>query len=465
MGFWGVALACGPHINNPGLDDARARLADRYASIAKSLSAYASPVERDLIDALAKRYADPPPEDRGPLDRAYADAMRAAWKKHPKDPDVGALCAEALMDLHPWDLWLADGRPRPWTGEIVHVLEETLALDPDHPLALHLYIHAVEASPEPGKADVAADRLRELQPGLGHLVHMPSHIDVRRGRWVEAMAANRKAVAADAAYVLRAQPPGFYRLYMAHNRHMLAFAAMMKGESRVALESVRAMLAGIPEAWLRENAGLVDGFLAAPLEVLLRFGRWEEVLAEPAPAATFPLARALRHFCRAVALAALGRPTEARDEQKRFRDGAARVPKDAAFGNNAAADLLGVAERMLEGELLYREGKADAAFAALREGVAREDALRYDEPPDWIQPVRHSLGAALLKSGRAAEAEAVYLEDLRRWPENGWSLLGLAKALRAQGKDPAGAEARFAKAWAGADVAPSSSCLCFPGEK
>jgi tetratricopeptide (TPR) repeat protein len=467
MAPWGVALANGPHINNPAVDEAHAKAASKALARAKELSAGASPVERDLIDALAKRHADPQPADRGPLDQAFADAMRALWRKHPKDADLGAWTAEALMDLHPWDLWQPDGKPQPWTGEIVQALESVLALEPAHPLGLHLYIHAVEASPEPGKADAAADRLRDLCPGLGHLVHMPSHIDVRRGRWGEAVASNDRAIAADAAYLRRAHPPGFYRLYMAHNRHMLAFASMMRGDSRRATESLRAMFAEIPDGWLKENAALVDGFLASPYEVHLRFGRWEAMLAEPEPAESFPLARALRLFARGVAQAALGRADAARVEQKAFLEAKKRVPKDAAFGNNAATDLLGVAEPMLDGEILYREGKAEEAFLALTEAVRREDALRYDEPPDWIQPVRHSLGAALMKSGRAAAAERVYREDLARWPGNGWSLYGLARSLREQGKpaEAADAERAFRAAWSTADVAITSSCLCLPGEK
>jgi tetratricopeptide (TPR) repeat protein len=460
MAHWGVALANGPHINFPFVDEAHAKAAG--AALQKARAGAASEVERSLIEALGRRYADPQPADRSGLDKAYADAMRAVWKARPKDADIGALFAEALMDLRPWDLWTSDGKPQPGTGEILQVLEATMDVDPRHPLALHLYIHAVEASPEPGKADGAADGLRELAPGLGHLTHMPSHIDVRRGRWEEAIAANRKAIAADGAYVKRAHPPNFYRVYMAHNRHMLAFASMMTGQSRQAADALRAMIEAMPEAWRQENAAIVDGFLASPYEVHLRFGRWQAMLAEPEPAEIFPLSRALRRFARAAALAAQGKAADARAEQKGFLEARAKVPKDAAFGNNAAADLLAVAEAQLEGEILLREGKTDLALASLREGVKREDGLRYDEPPDWIQPVRHSLGAALLKAGKVAEAEAVYLDDLKRWPENGWSLFGLAKSLKAQGKPAEEVEKRFAAAWSKADLALTSSCLCLP---
>jgi tetratricopeptide (TPR) repeat protein len=460
MAWWGVALANGPHINNPTLDEAHAKAA--WAALQRAKAGTASAVERALIDALSRRYADPPPADRSALDKAYADAMRGVWKANPNDADVGALFAEALMDLRPWDLWTQAGKPQPGTGEILQVLEAVIALEPEHPLALHLYIHAVEASPQPGKGDVAADALRELTPGLGHLVHMPSHIDVRRGRWEAAIVANRKAIAADARYAARALPPDFYRLYMSHNRHMLAFAAMMTGRSREAADALREMIAAMPEDWLKGYAPVVDGFMASPYEVHVRFGRWDAMLAEPEPREIFPLARALRRFARAASLAAMNRTADARAEQKLFQEARARVPKESTFGNNSSADLLGVAEAQLEGEILIREGNADAAIALLREGVKREDGLRYDEPPDWIQPVRHSLGAALLRNGRAAEAETVYVDDLNRWPENGWALYGLAKSLRAQGKPAEDVEKRFKAVWSKADVAVTSSCLCLP---
>jgi tetratricopeptide (TPR) repeat protein len=218
----------------------------------------------------------------------------------------------------------------------------------------------------------------------------------------------------------------------------------------------------MPDDWLKELAPIVDGFLATPYELQIRFGKWNDVLAEPEPKDLFPLARTLRHYARGVALAALKRPADARSEQKAFLEARKKVAKDATFGNNSAADLMNVAESALEGEILYREGKKDAAFAALREAVKREDALRYAEPPDWIQPIRHTLGAALLDSGRPAEAETVYRDDLKHWPENGWSLLGLSQSLRAQGKDAAEIDRRFREAWKDADLKTTSSCLCLP---
>ena len=464
MAFWGVAYANGPHINNPVVPEERASAAWDALGKATAAVSGASPVEKALVDALAARYADPQPEDRAPLDRAFAEAMRSVWGEFPQDADVGALFAESLADLRPWDLWLPDGSPQPGTDELLATLDAVLALDPKHPLANHLLIHAVEASPHPGRADGAADTLRDLQPGLGHLVHMPSHVDVRRGRWQEAVVANTKAIEADRRYAARAPEQGFYRLYMAHNYHMLTYGAMMTGQSELALATIRAMVADIPLEFFRENP-FADGFMAMPLEVLMRFGRWDEILAEPAFPDFVPISRALQHYARAVAHAAKDDVPSARSEQAAFLGARGRVPEEAFFGNNSASDVLDVAERLMEGEILYRSGETDAGLAALAEAVAREDQLRYDEPPDWIQPVRHAYGAALLQAGRFAEAEAVFREDLAKLPDNGWGLYGLHRALQLQRKtaEAEAAEARFDEVWRRADIRIKSPCLCLPG--
>jgi tetratricopeptide (TPR) repeat protein len=462
MAYWGIALANGPHINNPAVDEKHAQAAWKALTRAQELAAKASPVERELIEALAKRYAQPQPMDRKPLDEAYAAAMRKVWKAHPDDADIGALTAEALMDLRPWDQWTLDGKPQPGTDEVLRAVDAVLAKSPEHPLALHLLIHAVEASAHPERADAAADRLRDLQPGLGHLVHMPSHIDVRRGRWQQAVVTNQKAIAADKAYRQTVPNQGFYRLYMAHNHHLLAYAALMQGQSKLATESIQEMLSGIPEEFIKQSAPMMDPFFALPYELHMRFGRWDALLAEPKPRDCFPITTALWHFARGVALAAKNDLDKARTEQRAFVQAVKAVPKDAISGKNAAHDVLGIAEKMLAGEILYREGRTDDAIAALREAVRREDKLRYIEPPDWIQPVRHALGAALVDAGRHAEAEAVFREDLSRHPENGWSLYGLARSLKVQGKpdDAAAVSARFEKAWQRADIKLTSSCFC-----
>src|SRR5262245_9301229 len=407
MALWGIALANGPHINNPIVTPERAKAAWDALTKARETAEKASATEQALITALAARYADPQPEDRKPLDEAYAAAMRQVHARHPNDADIGALFAEAMMDLRPWDLWTPDGQPQPGTEEIVATLESVLRKSPNHPLALHLYIHAVEASPHPEKADAPADRLRNLQPGLGHLVHMPSHIDVRRGRWAWSIEANTKAIAADRRYREKSPKQGFYNIYMAHNHHMLAYSAMMCGQSKLAISSINDMAHGIPLEWVKENAALADGFTAMPLEVLVRFGRWDEVLAAPEPPDYLPIARTLRHAARGIAYLAKGDVPHAKEEQAAFLTSVKNVPDGATVGNNTAENLLAIATHLLAGEILYREGKTDEAIARLREASRIEDTLRYSEPPDWIHPIRHALGATLLQENRAAVAEEV----------------------------------------------------------
>jgi len=467
MAHWGVALACGPHINFTAVPPPAAELAWKEISLALENAANASPVERALIDALAKRYANPQPEDRSGLDRAYADAMREVWKKYPKDPDVGALFAEAMMDLRPWDQWTPEGKPEPGTDEILATLDAVLKLNPNHPLANHLYIHAVEASPRPERANAAAERLRNLQPGLAHNVHMPSHIDIRTGRWLDAVDTNIKAVAADQNYQKVFGPPkGFLNVYVAHNRHMLAYAAMMTGQRDLAMKHIRAMVAGLPADFLKENAVQAEGFVAMPLEVMVRFGLWDEILAEPEHYTDeMWFTRACHHAARAIAYAAKGDTASARRAQSVFIERAKLVSKEASLGNNSCQAILGVVTPMVEGEILVAEGKIDNGIEQLRAAVEKEDALKYDEPPGWLIPVRHSLGAVLMKQQRFAEAEQVYREDLARLPENGWSLLGLAESLRKQKKNAdevAQTQAKFEKVWAKADLTITTSCLCQP---
>jgi tetratricopeptide (TPR) repeat protein len=464
MAHWGVAIANGPHINNTAVPEDRARAAWDAVARARALVDGATPVEKALVEAAGARYAWPQPADRKPLEQAYADAMRRVAKEFPRDADVGALFAESLADLRPWDLWQDDGSPQPGTEELVTTLQSVLVLDPRHPLANHLLIHAVEASPHPERADAAADVLRDLQPGLGHMVHMPSHIDVRRGRWQQAIDVNAKAIEADRRYRARSPEQGFYRLYMAHNHHMLTFGAMMTGQSELALATIREMVADIPLEFVKENPW-ADGFLAMPLEVLMRFGRWDEVLAEPELPDFAPISRSIRRYARAVAYASKGDVPAAEREQAAFREERTRVAKEATFGNNTGSDILDVAEHVMKGEILYRAGRTEEGIAALREAVVREDKLRYDEPPDWIQPVRHALGAALLQAGRFPEAEAVFREDLAKLPSNGWGLYGLHRAVQLQERreEAAAAEKQFDAVWSKADVKIKSPCLCLPG--
>jgi len=466
LAWWGIALAHGPHINFPLLPPERNKLALEALAKAQKLADKGTASEQALIAALATRYAESPPEDRKPLDEAYAAAMRKVWQRFPDDADIGSLFAESLMDLRPWDLWLPAGKPQPGTEEVVSTLERVLAQAPRHPLAIHLYIHAVEASAQPERAVAPADRLRDLQPGLGHLVHMPSHIDVRIGSWKKAIQANAKAIEADARYRAQSPQQNFYRVYMAHNHHMLAYAAIMRGQSDLAIKSINNMAREMPAEWVKENAAVADGFAAMPLEVLVRFGRWKEVLDAPEPPEYLPFSRAMRHCARGVAFAALADVDKAGLEQSQFLLVRAAVPAEARVGNNAASDVLAVAEMLLVGEILVRAGKFDEGLRALQVAALREDRLRYSEPPDWIHPVRHALGATLLSAGRAAEAEQVYRADLQRLPSNGWSLYGLSQSLHLQKKENEAKklEMAFSDVWSEADVKIKSSCFCQPGK-
>ena len=466
MAHWGIALACGPHINLTIVAPPTAELAWKELKLAQENAGHASAVERDLVEALSHRYANPQPEDRAPLDQAYGDAMRKVWQAHPDDPEVGVLFAEAMMDLQPWNQWTPDGQPNTGTEEILATLDAVLKLNPNHPFANHLYIHALEASPHPERADAAAEHLRTLQPGLAHNVHMPSHIDIRRGRWQQAIATNLNAVEADRRYrQIVGIPKGLVPLYAAHNRHMLAYAAMMTGQRKLAVEQIRAMVAEFPPDFVKENAMSAEGFAAMPLEVLVRFGRWDEILAAPDNYPDYmPFTRAFHHAARAVACAAKGDAANARQAQAIYLERAKLVPTDDfIWGNNSCQAILGVVTPMVEGEILVAEGKIDDGVAQLRAGVAVEDALKYDEPPGWLIPIRHSLGAVLTRNGRFAEAEQIYRDDLKRQPDNGWSLFGLTESLREQGKNKEEREAmqlRFRKIWAKSDLKLTSSCLC-----
>lgn len=466
MAYWGIALCNGPHINNPIMTPDRSLAAWDAVVKARSLKENCNYREQQLIEAVAARYAPTHTDDRRALDEAYAAAMKDMYEMNINDADMGTLYAESLMDLQPWDLWNKDGSPKGKTNEILALLEQALKINPNHPGANHLYIHAVEASTAPERGMASADRLRDLVPISGHLVHMPSHIDVQVGRWPLAADQNEKAIAADRAYREISPKQGFYNLYMAHNHHFLTFACMMEGRSEMALKSARTMLASIPDDFIENQPAFADPFLSIATDVLKRFGKWDEILREPKPRGRLPISMAMWHFTRGVAQAAKGNLSDAHGEQVAFRAAVKRVPENALTGINPAHKVLTIADKMLTGEIAYHEGKLDEAVKHLREAIAIEDDLLYMEPPEWIQPVRHALGAMLAQAKRYAEAEKVYRDDLVAWPENGWALHGLAQCLRGQNKtDEAKAvEARFARAWARSDIKIATSCFCVKGE-
>ena len=364
------------------------------------------------------------------------------------------------MNLRPWSLWAPEGKPQPGTEEIVATLERVLAADPMHPGANHLYIHAVEASSDPRRAEAAADRLLRLMPGAGHLVHMPSHIYYRVGRYADALSVNVQAVAADRAYFAKSRPSPIYRMmYYPHNLDFVWQAASMEGRGAECVRAAREFAAEVPAAAVLEMSDM-ETAPAAPLFALARFARWDEVLAQPAPPERLRYVTGAWRYTRGLALIAKGRRDEAARELGELRAVTQSVPADRTLaGFFKMSDMLRLASEVLAGEIAARGGEADLAMKHLAEAVRRQDEHWFTEPPPWYYPVRQSLGAVLLQAGRAAEAEAVYREDLRRNPENGWSLFGLAQSLRAQGKsaDAASVDQRFRRAWARADVTLTAS--------
>lgn len=465
MPWWGIAYAHGININDPQMTERRSKAARVAADKALELMGGATDEEAALIKAVSARYVYPAPENRRSLDEAYADAMETAYTAFPMDPEIGTLFGDALMNLQPWDYWQNDGRPKGRAEEIVKVLENTLRAHPDHPGANHFYIHTVEASQNPDRAVPAADRLQTLVPGAGHLVHMPSHIYVRVGRYRDAVDSNVQAVAADRAFFEHAPKLHKYAILFAHNLHFLTYAAMMTGQYEIALKAARDLEREMPSEALKSFAGLMEGIMPTTFHTMIRFGKWEEILQEPEYPAGRLVSRAVRHYARSIAYSALSKTKEARNEMMAFDESVKAVPSDWMIFANSVESVLPIAKSMIEGELLWREGREEEAFARLREGIEQEDTLLYDEPPGWMLPVRHALGALLLATGKAEEAEAVYREDLRRNRENGWALIGLQQSLRAQAKhkEALTIERRIELAWARADSRPNSSCYCEPG--
>ena len=459
MCFWGIAMTEGSNYNSP-TDADREKAAAAAVAQARTLAQGARPTERALIEALARRHATDPGAKREALDRAYADAMRDVARQFPDDLDAATFFADSMMNLRPWNLWMADGSSQPGTEEIVQTLERVLAKNPNHPGAIHLYIHAVEASRQPGRAEMAADRLARLMPGAGHIVHMPSHIYWRVGRYADAVAANSAAVRADRAYFKTAQPSPIYRgLYYPHNIDFIWQSASMEGRSAETLRAAREFAENAPAEMIKQMPDM-ETAPVAPIVALVRFGRWDEVFAVPAPPREWPYTLGVWHYARGLAFNAKGQAADARRELADLEMILASVPPErtVAFFFRAKS-LLQLAANVLAGEMAARAGDAASAERLLRAAVAEQDTHWFTEPPPWYFPVRQSLGAVLLQLGRAGDAERVYREDLVRNPGNGWSLFGLAQSLRAQGKTAEADEfeAQFRKAWSQADVKLTAS--------
>jgi tetratricopeptide (TPR) repeat protein len=465
MCWWGAALVLGPHVN-AGMDPENNARAWERLQRAQALAPQASERERAFIDALSARFAADPPADRRVLDEAYAEATRRLMQTRPDDLDAATFHAEALMDLQPWDYYDAEFAPKGHTPEIVAVLESVIARDPDHAGALHLYVHAVEASAEPQRGVAAADRLRDLIPGSGHLVHMPAHIYARVGRWQDAVIANQRAIEADDAYLAlcRGNTQGVYPLgYVPHNHHFLWFAASMTGNSALAKEAARhtAERTDLPELMRAPGFAGLQHYWMTPWFERVRFGRWDEIEGAANPADDLPYVSAIWHYAQGMAAVHRQRLDAAERHLAALRPLSADPVMETlmVWDRYPLSHAASIAERSLTAEIAAARGDHDGAIEALGEAVTIEDGIPYDEPPGWHAPTRHALGAVLLQAGRAADAERVYREELRRNPGNGWSLYGLAQSLEAQRRaDEASAQRKaFADAWQHADVQLSAS--------
>jgi tetratricopeptide (TPR) repeat protein len=460
MCYWGVAFAYGPNINAP-ITEEPAKAAYQAIGQARSAGAGAPERERAYIDALAKRYVADPKAERAPLDRAYADAMREVAKRFPDDLDAATLFAQSLMDTSPWNYWEKDGSPRQFTNEVISSLESVLARKPDHIGAIHLYIHAVEASPNPGRATQYADRLGALVPGAGHLVHMPAHIYLRTGRYNDASVVNQQAVKADEAYFKGDAVAGnmTYQVgYYPHNIHFFVAAASMEGRQADALKAADEVRARMHGDMLRDPGmgGMVQHMNLSPLYTRMRFGMWDAILAEPAPPSDLPFTTAMWHVARGLAYTGQGKLGDAETE----RAAVAAVKDEPSLKTlgissaNFAASIVAIGHEVLAGEIETRKRSADRAMSHFAKAVALEDGLTYMEPPDWPVPVRQLQGAALLELGRVKEAETAFRDDMKKFPDNGWSLSGLQASLTKQGRsaEAATVKARLDEQWKMADV-------------
>lgn len=454
MPLWGIALAVGPNYNDD-VDANREKLAYETIQKAQKLAEHAPQAERDYVGALALRYSGEASPDYKKLARDYAGAMKALSEKYPDDLDAATLYAESLMDLNPWKLWTRDGKPSENTEEILRVLESVLARDPNHAGANHFYIHAEEASPHPERALPSARRLDTMVPQAGHLVHMPAHIYARTGDYADAAKNNVEAAKVDTVYARKADKEGsmYDLMYHSHNEHFLASAASMEGryvEAKAAADGLATRLMSHAK-----TMPMLDSFIMTPLWVDARFNKWDTILARPEPPKEVPGTHVMWRYTRTLAFAARGEKEKAAAEREQFTAEATSFPAEANLGAlNTGKDVLSLAEQVLDARIAMARGSKDEAVSHWRKAVELQDALNYDEPPDWYYPVRESLGSALLAGGKAADAEQVFREDLKRNPRNPRSLFGLMHSLKAQQKDADAAwvQKQFETTWKNADT-------------
>jgi tetratricopeptide (TPR) repeat protein len=459
MAYWGHALVLGPNIN-ASMEAADEPKALELAKKAQSLASRATPRERAYISALTARYTGNP-ADRGKANRAFSDAMRSVVAAFPNDNDARAMFAESLMNLRPWNYWTPDGRPYAETQEAIASLEMVLKRHPKHPGALHLWIHLWEPTDTPERAEAEADRLLPLMPGAGHIVHMPAHIFQRVGRYDDVIKVNEMAAKADEDYIAQCRAQGLYPLaYYPHNLHFIWMGASASGRSRLALESGRKLAGQVPHEALA-TVPILQGFLVVPYWAMVRFGEWDAILADKGPHHATAFTTGVWHYARAMAFIAKNRLTDAEQELAKLNEklGDPSLQGPTTFSINTGVTILRIAPEVVAGEIAAKRRDWDRALLHLERAVRWEDGLIYQEPADWHAPVRQTLGAVLVEAGRPDEAEAVFWEDLRNNPENGWSLFGLAQALEAQSKkeQAAAVRARFQKAWQHADVTLTSA--------
>jgi tetratricopeptide (TPR) repeat protein len=462
MGWWGYAYVLGPNYN-AGMEKDNFIRAFEAVKKAKIYSASCSEKEKDLINALTHRYSKDTTIVRSVLDSSYATAMRKVYKKYPKDVMIGVLFAESLMDQHPWDLWNKNGKPQPWTPEIITVLKECLIIEPRHAGANHLYIHAEEMSQHPENAKISADLLCNLVPGSGHLVHMPSHIYIRTGRYHDGVLANQKAVEIDSLYIDACHAQGAYPLaYYPHNYHFLSACATLSGESKLALKGALATANHAHKKIITQSClGHFTTLLLFPWYVEVKLGLWKEILNTPSPEKELKYPSVIWHYAQGMAMLSKNQTVQARKHLASMRKIMTdpKIKDLTIWGINSVFDLCEIASKTLEGEIYAREKKYNQAILLLKEAVAKEDALNYNEPPDWFFSVRHHLGAVLISAGKYKDAVKIYEDDLKNFPNNGWALKGLIIAFEKLDDKKKSKEAtiRFNNVWKYADIEITSS--------
>ncbi len=465
MCYWGLAYVLGPNYN-AGMEEDVLTPANAALNQAQIWANKATLRERALIDALSARYPKQKGIDPNPYYQRYAEKMKEVMTKFPEDVDIAVMTAEALMDLHPWDLFLKDGEAQPWTGEILEILEKALQTDPDHPQAMHLYIHAQEAGGQPEKALAAADNLRDRVPGAGHLLHMPSHLYIHVGQYHKGVLANEKAVVVDSAYVEMCHAAGLYPLALyPHNWHFLAACAALEGSGDRALEASRYMADYVVDKELMYDPemGTLQHYYSIPWYIMVKFAKWEEILSEPKPDESLAYPMAIWSYARGMAFAAQGRLSQAMDMladlEKFERD--ETLKKLTIWEINKMEDLVFIAKHVLKGEIAQRKGNFEESIRLLNVAIAKEDQLNYNEPPDWFFSVRHLLGYVLMQAGKYEAATGVFETDLKEFKENGWALMGLYQSLKKLGKnvEAHNVKERFDRAWQWADVELKSSVI------